>query len=263
MCDKTKPEQLRTREGKHSMVEWWGLSETAEKPYIPLYANFMGEGDLVFDIGANRGRKTWVFRQLGASVVAVEPLAVFFQEWIPELYWKFAKDAGVHIVAAAVDQSRNSIPFWIHRNMPYLSSGDKPWRTKSAHRVFYNDKNSQKVTVPTTTIDALIEQFGIPKFIKMDVEGGEDRAMVTLSRPVPALNMEYHEDWIPETAIRHVDGLDEYEWNFTLDQRPHFVMNEWTTSREMLKTMRKTLTKKGPGSWGDLYARLRDEKWGD
>ena len=38
-----------------------------------LYRQFMAKGDLVFDLGANLGRKTKAFLALGANVVAVEP----------------------------------------------------------------------------------------------------------------------------------------------------------------------------------------------
>ena len=85
--------------------------------------------------------------------------------------------------------------------------------------------------------------------------------MITLSRPVRAFNMEYHEDWIPFKAIKHMDRLGKYEWNFSLDQQGVFVLPDWTTSVKMLQYMRATLTKKGPGSWGDLYGRLRDHQW--
>ena len=257
----TKPGELRTREGKHTMTEWWELSEAAERPNIPLFRNFMGPDDLVFDIGANRGRKTWIFRQLGARVIAVEPLAKFFQEWVPELYWKFAKDPGVTIIAAAIDKSALNVPFWIQKNIPYLSSMNGPWRTKSAHRTYYNDVNSELVNVPAITLDSLMENHGRPVFIKCDVEGNENQTMTTLSRPVLAFNMEFHEDWIPSVAIKHMARLAKYEWNFTLDFRPQFVLPEWTNHVKMLQYMRDTLTKKGPGSWGDLYGRVRDHSW--
>jgi len=39
-----------------------------------FYSQFVRAGDLVFDIGANRGDRTEVFVEMGARVVAVEPL---------------------------------------------------------------------------------------------------------------------------------------------------------------------------------------------
>ena len=42
-----------------------------------LYAEFVHEGDLVFDVGAHVGDRIASFRRLGARVVAVEPQPAF------------------------------------------------------------------------------------------------------------------------------------------------------------------------------------------
>ena len=38
-----------------------------------FYSEFIKEGDVVFDVGANKGNRTVIFLELGAKVVAVEP----------------------------------------------------------------------------------------------------------------------------------------------------------------------------------------------
>ena len=39
-----------------------------------FYGQFVGRGDLVFDLGANRGLMAEMFLELGARVIAVEPI---------------------------------------------------------------------------------------------------------------------------------------------------------------------------------------------
>ena len=46
-----------------------------EAKYLSLYSQFVNEGDLCFDIGANVGRITKILLKLNASVVAAEPQA--------------------------------------------------------------------------------------------------------------------------------------------------------------------------------------------
>ena len=51
--------------------------ECAREPSLrrrDLYRQFMGRGDLVFDVGANVGNRVDVFLSLHARVVAIEPL---------------------------------------------------------------------------------------------------------------------------------------------------------------------------------------------
>ena len=47
------------------------------------------------------------------------------------------------------------------------------------------------LTVPLTTLDALIAAHGLPAFVKIDVEGLEDAVLAGLSVPVPALSFEF------------------------------------------------------------------------
>ena len=45
--------------------------------------------------------------------------------------------------------------------------------------------------VAVTTLDALIARFGVPAFIKIDVEGAEPDVLAGLSHAVPVLSFEY------------------------------------------------------------------------
>lgn len=250
----------RTHTGKHSMAEWWGLSASAERAAVNAYRPLIQKGDLVFDIGANRGRKTMIFRWLGAKVIAVEPLARWGDEFVPELFWKFGDDGQVIIVPRAVAAER-VVTMRIQKNILYLSSMDREWMTKSAHAFYYPDQACIERKVQAVTLDGLIGIYGIPQFIKIDVEGAENTVARTLTQPVNGLNMEYHQDWIPTTAMAHIDTLGTYDWNYTLNNRGEFMAPEWMDSRRLLEWMRPRLTPKGPGSWGDVYARLRDATW--
>jgi len=103
----------------------------------------------------------------------------------------------------------------------------------------------------------LINIYGLPSFIKVDVEGFENQAVATLSTPVKGLSMEFHRDWIPWAAMEHMDSLGKYEWNYALDHRGQFV-GTWGTRGRLITALSKKLTKEGKGSWGDIYGRLVD-----
>src|SRR5215471_11002322 len=63
-----------------------------------LYAQFIAEGDLAFDIGAHVGDRVASFRRLGARVVAVEPQPALHRA----LRLLHGRDAGVTLIRAAI-----------------------------------------------------------------------------------------------------------------------------------------------------------------
>jgi len=253
---------LKTYDKRYEMGYWWQWSMEFEQQAFGSYREFIQPGDLVFDIGSNRGRKTYIFLALGAAkVIAVDPLYTWGPEFVPEFYWKWGEYDKVVPVARAVTTERE-ITMKINKFMPYVSSMDARWMTESAHAApgqpYYAKSALVERKAQGITLDGLINIYGIPAFIKVDVEGHEDTAVRTLSEPVKGLNMEFHQDWMPLEAIAHVDRLADYEWNYCLNNVGQFVAPEWMESGALLEFMRPRLDTEGSGSWGDLYARRVD-----
>ena len=244
------------------MVECWERARNAPRSHRKrsLCEPLISAGDLVFDIGASRGMLTLVFRWLGARVIAVEPLFAIGPEYVREFAWKFGSDDMVTTVPKAV-APKPSLLMKVHKNLPFLSSGSIPWMRESAHARFYNSRSTRSATVATTTLDALIGEYGLPQFIKIDVEGAESNVIRTLSQPVPAMSMEFHEDWKPVSGMEHMMGLADYEWNYANGFRGDYIWRKWQTIPAMLTYMDKHLLKRGPLSWGDIYCRRKDIEW--
>jgi FkbM family methyltransferase len=254
-----RPGQPTTYRGLHDMAGWWAWSDEIALRSAGTYRQIVKPGDLAFDIGANQGVKTWIMRHLGCKVIAVDPLFAFGNEFVPEFAWRFGNDPLVVSVPRAVSPER-MVTLSINRFMPYVSSTDRRWMTESSHaprhgQPYYQPGALIERRVPGITLDGLVGIYGIPAFIKIDVEGAECTAVATLSEPVAALNMEFHADWLPIAAMEHMDSMARYEWNYALDNRGGFVLSEWKPRPAILAHMRAHLTPEGPGSWGDVYGR--------
>src|SRR5918999_3691941 len=65
---------------------------------VRLYGEFLGPGDLGFDVGAHVGGRVRTWRRLGARVIAVEPQP----DCLRVLRLLFGRDRQVAIVAEAV-----------------------------------------------------------------------------------------------------------------------------------------------------------------
>jgi FkbM family methyltransferase len=145
---------------------------------VAFYGEFLPQTALCFDIGANLGQKAEVFLACGARVILVEPNSLC----LPTLKFHFAKNPKAEIVTQAVGSAEQMTNLYVH-GTDARASVHEDWASGLGR--------TKILTVPVTTLDALINRFGAPHFIKIDVEGFEVEVLQGLSRPVPLLSFEY------------------------------------------------------------------------
>jgi FkbM family methyltransferase len=162
-----------------------GSIRTQRSKEIAFYRELLPHNSLCFDIGANLGQKAEVFLACGARVIVVEPNSFC----LPTLKFHFAKNQRAVIVPQAVGSAVGMIDLHVH-GTDSTASVNENWD----RAVFGPGRTTAVLTVPVITLDALIERFGAPHFIKIDVEGFEVEVLRGLSRPVPLLSFEYHSD---------------------------------------------------------------------
>jgi FkbM family methyltransferase len=134
---------------------------------VAFYRQFITPGDLVFDCGANLGHKTKTFLACGATVVAVEPQPQLAGE-IRALY---GRNSRLTLVEAALGREPGRATLLLH-DVEVIASLKRDWATGWR----------EEIGVEVTTMDDLIQRFGTPQFVKMDIEGSEPEALEGLTR---------------------------------------------------------------------------------
>jgi len=153
-----------------------------------LYSQFVQRGDLVFDVGAHVGDRVASFRRLGARVIAVEPQPAFAK--VLRLFYGRSRDVVVEPVA--VSRAAGSTCIMINPDNPTVSTVSQDFVSAARDAPGWETQRwTKSLTVPVTTLDALIGRHGVPSFIKIDVEGFEAEALQGLSHPVKALSFEF------------------------------------------------------------------------
>lgn len=218
-----------------------------QRERVRFYASVVSPGDLVFDIGANVGHYTLVFRHIGARVIAIEPQATL----AAHLARRF-RGPDVTIIRTALGAAPTTA---VLRKAPGESEiaslrADVQQRSRFAATHHFSEREE----VPVTTLDALLAKFGTPRFCKIDVEGFEREVLAGLSRPLPLLSLEFNREFWPETlqCIARLEELGFGRFNFVLGTGAMFNLPEWRSAAELVRTLEQN---SDPLLWGDIYAR--------
>lgn len=162
------------------------------KRELEFYQSFLPSSSLFFDIGAHHGFKSAVFLEMGTTVVACDP----DPSNINLLKNKFRKQTSrIHIREIALGAKEGTASFLIHHPGSAFNTLNPYWKEllESDKIDRWNEKiefEKDSITVPVTTLDALIKQYGLPDFIKIDAEGYEKQILEGLTQKVPYLSFE-------------------------------------------------------------------------
>ncbi len=219
------------------------------KRMINHYRDFIQPGDLVFDVGANLGERTKIFRVLGARVIAIEPTK-YCSEYLQKL---FSNDKEVVVITKALGASEGVGEISINEKLPVLSTMSKKWSTESRFSKDYSWE--RKETISITTLDRIIELYGRPKFCKIDVEGFEQQVLSGLSSPIPYISFEFLNEFIDDakSCVEKINSLGNAEFNYNVGEQMDFALPHWVAGNEIFKSMK---TQKNEKLWGDIYSRI-------
>ena len=139
---------------------------------------------MFFDIGSNVG--DWANANLAHCdrIISVEASPITFQKLVQHC----KNEKIVPLNFAVCNNGGEDITFY-HANCDVLSTTNKDWLTKDTSR-FYQQPYTE-LRCKTITIDALIQQYGVPDLIKIDVEGGEFQTISSLTQKVKLLCFEW------------------------------------------------------------------------
>lgn len=197
-----------------------------------LYRPFIQPGAVAFDIGAHLGDRSAAFHALGAKVVALEP-----QPDLAKWFKRLVNQPSITLLPLAAGQSAGFAEIAISPGNPTLSTLATEWREQIGERNagFSQVRWEQRLKVTVTTLDALIEEYGEPSFIKIDVEGFEAEVLAGLSRPVAALSVEFVSGALEvnHACVNHLSRLGEYRYNIVAGEQRHFRWPKWHTPQSI------------------------------
>ena len=168
-----------------------------------------------------------------------------------QLKIKFENKNNVEIIQKAVGKTTGKMTLEINTKMPTTSTMAKHWKSGR----FSNEKWDQKITVEMTTLDHLIKIYGLPKYIKIDVEGFELDVLLGLSQKSGIISFEFTSEFLDQTikCLDHLKKIGYHEYNFSIGERRKFY-SHWSNTEDLIQKLRNEI-KNDKLLWGDIYCR--------
>jgi FkbM family methyltransferase len=214
-----------------------------------FYSSLLPKNALVFDIGANVGTMTRVFSSLGARVIAVEPNP----DCVRHIELTTSRRA-VEVLQAAVSKQSGLAVIKISDRKDKMSSLSDEWREAvTKDNPNYAGMWKRELTVPAVTLDALIQRYGTPDYIKIDVEGHEEQVLAGLSILPPLLSFEFNRLMLgPVLRILKSTPFNGSSFNYTLIDPIKFESKSWVAQDQLIAMLLGLHERAG---LGDIFVR--------
>ena len=216
-----------------------------------FYSQFVKEGVLCFDVGAHLGDKSAALLSLGATVVGIEPQPRFSDYLVKH----FKSNARYHHEAIALGAKSATSTLHISNLFPTLSTlSNLDWRKKINDATPLKISYDEMIEVRVSTLDNLIDKYGKPTFIKIDVEGYECEVLKGLSQPVDCISFEvlsFNVD-LMEECLLILTKLGYTKFNFSLRETFKMSFDNWVDAN----SVKHYLQQYSKLYSGDIYARI-------
>jgi FkbM family methyltransferase len=207
--------------------------------------------DLVFDIGAHSGEDTDFYLGKGFRVVALEanPKLV---SWLRHRFAEQLASGQLIVVEKAIMRTPGDpVSF-------FINEGHDDWSSLHEDVAKKGTMDVLEVTVPVTTLADLCDEFGVPYFLKVDIELGDAavaESLRDLDRVPQYASFEFHED-------RMLDLM--YEAGYTEFQ----IINQWFNGFIQPLESAREGANYWPGGFGGFHSGyfgrdLPEEDWVD
>ena len=214
-----------------------------------FYQQFIKPGDVVFDVGANLGNRAKVFLALGAKTIGFEPQP-FCQSILRD---GIVDQPDFHLECCALGTEPGSAEMYVS-NAHTISSMSRSWiRDVQASGRFSEYQWNETIQVPVRTLDQMIDQYGTPSFVKVDVEGFELAVVSGLSKPIGAISLEFVPEHLENTlgCLDRLAAIGPMEFRYSLWNNMQWAMDQWVD----VASIKSMLQEVPSDQWGDVFGR--------
>ena len=136
---------------------------------------------LIFDLGFHKGEDTHYYLASGHNVVAVEADPTLYKKGLEQFRDAIASGQLRLIHSAVLGACRNirEISFYPHPTNSEWGTTDFRWKQRNEKT--FGMPHDKEICVPVVTLPGLVEKYGSPFYLKIDIEGADEEVLEDLS----------------------------------------------------------------------------------
>jgi FkbM family methyltransferase len=213
----------------------------------------MNKIKLAFDIGANIGKTSDILKTVSDKVICFEANPGL----ISNLRKKF-NNSNVTVDCRGISNKIGQQVFHICPTSA-ISTLSEDWINTSrfANTTMWNDK----IEIDTTTLDNIIDEYGIPDYVKIDIEGHEHEALTSLTKVLN--NTIFSFEWVEEHKSK-IDDILKHLYKlgynrFGVTEGDELLFDEqinWVSCEEF--NLISSLDEKRKTRWGMIYFKINN-----
>jgi FkbM family methyltransferase len=123
----------------------------------------MKKNNLIFDFGFHNGDDTDFYLKKGFNVISIEANPILINKGIKR-FSKYISEKKLILINKAINNKIGLVKFYIH-----LTKSD--WSSCDQNLAESDGSKSKEINIETTSLLELCKNFGIPRYIKVDIEG--------------------------------------------------------------------------------------------
>lgn len=201
---------------------------------------------MFFDIGANIGKWSVKNINLTDKIISVEGSPITF------IKLKNIESDKIITLNYVVSNSKEEYINFYHCKCDTLSTTNKEWLTSDKSR--FNNQPYEVIKSKVISLDKLIDIYGTPNLIKVDVEGGEYDCISSLSKKVDILCFEWASELndVTTKCIEHLESIGFTKFHIQKEDNYTYRPSKdiFTSSFEIKKQLDKMIPKK---DWGMIW----------
>lgn len=216
---------------------------------MKIFKSIIKKNDLIFDVGANIGSKSDIFLQLGAKVVGFEPQS----KCANECRKRFKGNTNFILENVALGSFMGESVLY-EANVHTISSMSTDFINAVKKKRFSGYSWNKKIKVKVDTLDNMVQKYGRPKFIKIDVEGYELNVLNGLSCIPGVISIEFTPELIANSlaCIERLESINKnLLFNYGYKEEDSFMYDSWVRKNRLLHHLRSIRDSKI--EFGDIY----------